>query len=77
MATSDNAPQERARADAAGSESTPHELKAGAIGLVGVLFMAVANAAPITAMTGNTPDRDRLRQRHRRAGRLPGRDRSC
>src|SRR3954465_7762278 len=33
----------------------PHTLKAGAIGLGGVLFIAVANAAPITAMTGNTP----------------------
>ena len=32
-----------------------HRLKTGAIGLAGVLFMAVANAAPITAMTGNTP----------------------
>jgi amino acid transporter len=30
-------------------------LKPGAIGLVAVLFMATANAAPITAMTGNTP----------------------
>jgi amino acid transporter len=30
-------------------------LKAGALGLAGVLFMAVANAAPITAMTGNVP----------------------
>jgi amino acid transporter len=30
-------------------------LKVGAIGLAGVLFMAVANAAPITAMTGNVP----------------------
>ncbi len=30
-------------------------LKAGAVGLVGVLFMAVANAAPITAMTFNVP----------------------
>jgi amino acid transporter len=30
-------------------------LKAGAVGLAGVLFIAVANAAPITAMTGNTP----------------------
>ncbi|MCW2887138.1 MAG: hypothetical protein QOE54_2106 [Streptosporangiaceae bacterium] len=30
-------------------------LKPGAIGLVAVLFMAVANAAPITAMTGNVP----------------------
>jgi amino acid transporter len=33
----------------------PHALKPGAIGLSGVLFIAVANAAPITAMTGNTP----------------------
>ncbi len=32
-----------------------HGLKAGAVGLFGVLFMAVANAAPITAMTGNVP----------------------
>jgi len=30
-------------------------LKPGAIGLGGVLFIAVANAAPITAMTGNVP----------------------
>jgi amino acid transporter len=31
------------------------KLKVGALGLAGVLFMAVANAAPITAMTGNVP----------------------
>ena len=30
-------------------------LKAGAVGLVGVLLMAVANAAPITAMSFNVP----------------------
>ena len=30
-------------------------LKAGSIGLVAVLFMAIANAAPITAVTGNLP----------------------
>ena len=36
-------------------ESTPAGLKKGAIGLFAVLFIAVANAAPITAMTGNTP----------------------
>jgi amino acid transporter len=30
-------------------------LKPNAIGLVGVIFMAVATAAPITAMTGNVP----------------------
>ncbi|MFN8075697.1 MAG: APC family permease [Kineosporiaceae bacterium] len=33
----------------------PHRLRGGAIGLVAVLFMALANAAPITAMTGNVP----------------------
>ncbi|CAA9326734.1 MAG: Uncharacterized amino acid permease, GabP family [uncultured Nocardioidaceae bacterium] len=32
-----------------------NHLKTGAIGLGAVLFMAVANAAPITAMTGNVP----------------------
>lgn len=42
------------RAPVRRSEST-HKLKAGAVGLAGVLFMAVANAAPITAMTGNVP----------------------
>jgi len=36
------------------AEST-NRLKPGAIGLFGVLFMALANAAPITAMTGNVP----------------------
>ncbi|MBO1418616.1 amino acid permease, partial [Streptomyces sp. FH025] len=30
-------------------------LKAGSVGLVGVVFMAIATAAPITAMTGNLP----------------------
>jgi amino acid transporter len=33
----------------------PAGLKKGAIGIVAVIFMAVANAAPITAMTGNVP----------------------
>ncbi len=42
----------RERADGGGHR---HALKAGAIGLGSVLFIAVANAAPITAMTGNTP----------------------
>ncbi len=40
------------------SPTTAHEvprLRAGAIGLFAVLFMVLANAAPITAMTGNTP----------------------
>ncbi|MFI9828019.1 APC family permease [Streptomyces sp. NPDC051913] len=34
---------------------TVHRLKPNAIGLLGVVFMAVATAAPITAMTGNVP----------------------
>ncbi|MCA1224092.1 APC family permease [Streptomyces sp. 8L] len=32
-----------------------HRLKANSVGLAGVVFMAVATAAPITAMTGNLP----------------------
>src|SRR5476651_71346 len=32
-----------------------NKLKVGAVGIFGVLFMALANAAPITAMTGNVP----------------------
>ncbi|CAN5553714.1 APC family permease [soil metagenome] len=35
--------------------TAPAGLKKGAIGMMAVIFMAVANAAPITAMTGNTP----------------------
>ena len=35
--------------------ASSNTLKVGAVGLAGVLFMAVANAAPITAMTGNVP----------------------
>src|SRR3954453_1778651 len=41
--------------EAGGGGGHSHSLKGGAIGLAGVLFMAVANAAPITAMTGNVP----------------------
>jgi amino acid transporter len=42
--------------EALGAEpKTSTGLKKGSIGIVAVLFMAVANAAPITAMTGNTP----------------------
>ncbi|MEU0947000.1 APC family permease [Streptomyces canus] len=41
-----------ARTDEGG---TVHRLKPNAIGLLGVVFMAVATAAPITAMTGNVP----------------------
>ncbi len=32
-----------------------HRLKPNAVGIVGVMFMAVATAAPITAMVGNVP----------------------
>ena len=56
MATSDDVRQSGAPLDP--HDHTPergHGLKPGAIGLMAVLFMAVANAAPITAMTGNTP----------------------
>ena len=55
VATSENvSPSSVEKAPVPRSEST-HKLKPGAIGLMGVLFIAVANAAPITAMTGNTP----------------------
>ena len=53
MATSDELKREATPRD-----HTPerrHGLKPGAVGLFGVLFMAIANAAPITAMTGNVP----------------------
>lgn len=54
-------PPARRATDAGSTESVTtaqhgfHPLKVGAVGLAGVLFMAVANAAPITAMTGNVP----------------------
>lgn len=38
-----------------GQDAGPAQLKRGAIGLVGVVFMVVAFSAPITAMTGNLP----------------------
>jgi amino acid transporter len=38
-----------------GDDTTLHRLKPNAVGLLGVVFMAVATAAPITAMTGNVP----------------------
>ncbi len=37
------------------SETGVSRLKPNAVGLLGVVFMAVATAAPITAMTGNVP----------------------
>src|ERR1700750_2334552 len=45
-------------ADSEAVDATPKTssgLKKGSIGMVAVIFMAVANAAPITAMTGNVP----------------------
>ncbi|XVQ06857.1 hypothetical protein ACQP1W_29935 [Spirillospora sp. CA-255316] len=43
---------------AAAHQPTPRtvqRLKPNAVGLTGVIFMAVATAAPITAMVGNVP----------------------
>ena len=39
----------------AGAQPAVERLKAGSVGLTGVMFMALATAAPITAMTGNLP----------------------
>jgi amino acid transporter len=37
------------------SRSDVHKLKPHAVGLIGVLFMALAGSAPLTAMLGNVP----------------------
>ncbi|MFE7169010.1 APC family permease [Streptomyces sp. NPDC057616] len=42
-------------ASKATDKNAVHRLKPNAVGLLGVVFMAVATAAPITAMTGNVP----------------------
>ena len=56
MATSDELKREAGPRDPHDhTTDRRHGLKPGAVGLMGVLFMAVANAAPITAMTGNVP----------------------
>lgn len=55
MSTSDNVKREEIERSVGPRSESVHHLKVGAIGLAGVLFMAVANAAPITAMTGNVP----------------------
>ena len=56
VSTSEKSPGERQVPGASATEpGHNHKLKVGAVGLLGVLFMAVANAAPITAMTGNVP----------------------
>ncbi|HYO39016.1 MAG TPA: APC family permease [Nocardioidaceae bacterium] len=54
MATTGSASEKASAGDPSRTGSS-NSLKTGAIGLAGVLFMAVANAAPITAMTGNVP----------------------
>ena len=51
--TTEKAQKQSAGATSAGPEV--QRLKKNAVGLVGVLFMAVATAAPITAMVGNVP----------------------
>jgi hypothetical protein len=48
-------------------------LKPNAVGLVGVLFMSVAAAAPDHSDVGQRAHRSGIRQRLRCAGRLPGR----
>jgi amino acid transporter len=55
VATSDELERESSPSGAAPSPASSNTLKVGAVGLAGVLLMAVANAAPITAMTGNVP----------------------
>lgn len=50
--TTESAPAETSPNPSSGPSSG---LKKGSVGMVAVIFMAVANAAPITAMTGNVP----------------------
>src|SRR5436190_6079704 len=38
-----------------GTREDVHKLHGGAVGLMGVLFLAVTGAAPLTAMLGNVP----------------------
>ena len=37
------------------SDKNVHKLKGKAVGLIGVLFLAVTGAAPMSAMLGNVP----------------------
>lgn len=55
MATKDNLDRETFEHSPVHRSASTNHLKVGAVGLTGVLFIAVANAAPITAMTGNVP----------------------
>jgi hypothetical protein len=48
-------PAAEAGTDTGTKADTVQRLKPNAVGLIGVLFMAVATAAPITAMVGNVP----------------------
>ncbi|AKS30759.1 APC family permease [Mycolicibacterium goodii] len=48
-------PSAPGKASSGKSSEAIQRLKPNAVGLVGVLFMAVATAAPITAMVGNVP----------------------
>src|SRR3954453_6544869 len=52
--SSDHAPPSTATA-VPGDHRVDAGLRAGSVGLIGVLFIAVANAAPITAMSFNVP----------------------
>ena len=47
--------QSEAAPEVAAGTTQVQRLRPGAVGLLGVLFMVLANAAPITAMTGNVP----------------------
>ncbi len=55
--SSDSTTQSGKGAESPGTEpgQKVHRLKANSIGLIGVLFLSVATAAPITAMVGNVP----------------------
>lgn len=48
-------PSAPGKAPSGKSSEAIQRLKPNAVGLVGVMFMAVATAAPITAMVGNVP----------------------
>ncbi len=50
-----DSPAAPAAASPQGQSGEVQRLKSGAVGLFGVIFMAVATAAPIAAMTGNVP----------------------
>lgn len=53
--TTDHTPDRRSRDTGASAAPEVQRLRRGAVGLFGVMFMAVATAAPITAMVGNVP----------------------